>query len=587
MRRGRLPLILIPLAALIPILPLLVHGCSCGHDFNFHILNWLEGARGFTHGDLHPQWANSPGWTAGEPRFVFYPPISWTVGGILGLLLPWAWAPIAYTWLVLTAAGFALHRLAGSFASPTAALLAAVFYLTNPYTLFTAYERTAYAELLAAIWLPLLLHAILRPEREGGVTVLRIAAPLALLWLSNAPAAVIGCYGLALLAVIRLLLERKDRLRMALRTVSGTLLGLGLAAFYLVPAAWERRYVQIQMAILPGLRIQDNFLFHHTTAGITDPAALADAVAHDKVLYTASLIALMLLALTAIAMLFVRREPSIRGANLSQPQREPGSPAYSIGGWSGYGLGAKLPESVVPALVTLTLILALLLLPLSAPIWHYAPELAFLQFPWRVLALLAAVSGLSTALALRSLSLKPAATSAIALATALALTLPAYRNFRQACDPEDTVAGRRAVFHSNDGSEPTDEYTPVTADNDSLSKTDPPYWLATDPEEKAPSGPPGPAPRDLTLDSPVAQTLVLNLRNYPAWRVTRNGSPIIERQPREDGLIAFPIPAGPSQITVRYVQLPDQKIGLVLTGFSLAALALLVRPQRNKLRPNH
>ncbi len=66
--------------------------------------------------------------------------------------------------------------------------------------LFTAYERTAYAELLAAVWIPLLLHAILREE----VTIPRIAIPIALLWLTNAPAAVMSCYALALLAVVRI-----------------------------------------------------------------------------------------------------------------------------------------------------------------------------------------------------------------------------------------------------------------------------------------------------------------------------------------------------------------------------------------------
>ncbi len=66
--------------------------------------------------------------------------------------------------------------------------------------LFTAYERTAYAELLAAIWIPLLLLAILRDQ----VTIPRIAIPVALLWLTNAPAAVMSCYALALLTIVRL-----------------------------------------------------------------------------------------------------------------------------------------------------------------------------------------------------------------------------------------------------------------------------------------------------------------------------------------------------------------------------------------------
>src|SRR5271156_1538895 len=207
MQRDRLPYLLIPLAAFIAILPLILHGCSCGHDFDFHLLNWMEAARQFTHGNLHPHWAYTAAWNAGEPRFVFYPPLSWTLGALLTLIFPITATPIVYTWLALTASGLALHRLARAFAPPTPALLAAILYTVNPYMLFTAYERTAYAELLAAAFIPLLLHAILRNK----VTIPRIAIPIALLWLTNAPAAVMSCYALVLLTTIRIATKSSNR----------------------------------------------------------------------------------------------------------------------------------------------------------------------------------------------------------------------------------------------------------------------------------------------------------------------------------------------------------------------------------------
>ena len=54
---GRRALLLVPLAALVAVLPLIVHGCSCGHDIDFHLLNWMEAANQFSHGNLHPHWA--------------------------------------------------------------------------------------------------------------------------------------------------------------------------------------------------------------------------------------------------------------------------------------------------------------------------------------------------------------------------------------------------------------------------------------------------------------------------------------------------------------------------------------------------
>src|SRR5207245_966370 len=119
----------------------------------------------------------------------------------------------------------------------------------------------------------------------------------------------------------------------------------------------------------------------------------------------------------------------------------------------------------------------LLLTPLTTPIWTHAPELAFLQFPWRLTAILAAILALTLAIALRSLHLKPTTTAALTLVVAAAFTYPAYHLFHQPCDEEDTIPARHTLFQSNRGAEPTDEYTPTNADNDSLSPNNPPYWL--------------------------------------------------------------------------------------------------------------
>jgi hypothetical protein len=621
MQRDRLPYLLIPLAAFIAILPLLFHGCSCGHDFDFHILSWMEAARQFTHGNLHPHWAYTPAWNAGEPRFVFYPPLSWTIGAILGLLFPWTWTPILYTWLALTASGFALHYFARDFTTPTAALLAAIAYTVNPYMLFTAYERTAYAELLAAAFIPLLLHAILRKQ----VTIPRIAIPIALLWLINAPAAVMSCYALALLILIRLLessikvralhwtssvppkavisteanhglivsraVEKpaslfplpttsspintpsQTPLQLAINTIAGTLLGLGLAAFYILPAAYERRYVQIAMAIIPNMRIQDNFLFHHT-----------GDIPHDQVLHTASFIALILIAAIIITITAIRIQLSKDASSRPNPERA----SRAEGGVERppHFASGRTTSKITPLLTsiaTLTIAITLLLTPLTAFIWTHAPELAFLQFPWRLVAILAAILSLTIALALTPLNLKPKATTAVTLAIAAALTYPAYSVFHQVCDQEDTVQARLTLFHSTQGTDPTDEYTPITADNDSLVPTNPPDWLSPDPNAKAPANTnPGPAPNHLTLNSPAPEDIILNLRDYPTWRITLNGTPITNHIPRDDGLIALPIPAGPSTIDITYPQPTDQTLGTILTAISLVLLLLtLLRPPAN------
>jgi len=571
MQRARLPYILIPIAAFIAILPLLIRGCSCGHDFDFHLVNWFEAARQFTHGNLHPHWAYTPAYNAGEPRFVFYPPISWIIGAILGLLFPWTWTPILYTWLALTAAGLSLYYLARDFTIPAAATLAAVLYTLNPYMLFTAYERTAYAELLAAAWIPLLLHAILRNK----ITIPRIAIPIALLWLTNAPAAVMSCYALALLTLIRVLIPGANpgaRLQIAANTIAGTALGLGIAAFYIIPAAYERRFVQIAMAIIPFYRIQDNFLFRQT--GDID---------HDKVLQTASAIAILLLAITAIALIFIRATT-------------PGAPSFAaVSRRVGYSREARTAPTDLPQrqlfypLTILTIAITLLQTPITSFIWTHAPELAFIQFPWRLLAILAAVLALAIAIALNPLKIKPTTTAILTLLIAATLTYPAYQTFHQTCDPEDTVAARLALFHSNQGTDPTDEYTPVAADNDSLAQTNPTYWLSQDPNAKAPANTqPGPAPTHFLFKATKPGFLILNLRDYPSWEITSTDPNSMHlNHPkhihRDDGLIVLPLYyAADYTIDIRYARTTDQTVGEILSLTSLALVALVIFSSRKK-----
>jgi hypothetical protein len=480
----------------------------------------------------------------------------------------WNATPIVFTWVALTLSGVTCYRLARAFANTNAALLAAILYLANPYMLFTAYERTAYAELLAAAWIPLLLLAILRHE----VTIPRIALPVTLLWLTNAPAAVMGSYTLAAVAIVRVISTDLDTprlasetwvsrhrpsLTLAWKTLSGTVLGLALAAFYMIPAAYERRFVRIAMATVGGMRIDQNFLFEHTGTS-------SDALLHDQVLRTASLIAVTLFGATATALVvvFVRRrqlDSEIQGSRTN-----------------------RFPALL---LTLLTLAIALLLTPLSAPIWNHVPEMAFLQFPWRLLAILATICALAIAAAFSRLTWSTASTGVAALAIATALTIAAYHLFQQRCYVEDTAPSRLALFQSHAGTDPTDEYTPSTADNDALKPNAPPYWLATDPNSEVPSAArPGMAALHLTVNAPLPEFLILNLRQYPAWHIDRNGALEPERENRDDGLIALPIPAGASTFDIRYVLPLDEWIGDAISLTGLLVLLSLLIPRRATAR---
>ncbi|HEX3967680.1 MAG TPA: hypothetical protein VHW70_06925, partial [Edaphobacter sp.] len=114
-----------------------------------------------------------------------------------------------------------------------------------------------------------------------------------------------------------------------------------------------------------------------------------------------------------------------------------------------------------------------------------------------------------------------------------------------------------------------------------LAHTNPPYWLSLEANAKAPANTqPGEAPIHLTLNTTAPETLILNLRDYPAWRIALNGTPTTTRIPRDDGLIALPIPAGPATIDVTYARTRDQILGNIITLFSIAVLLATLRNKR-------
>jgi hypothetical protein len=564
------PAILLPLFAVIVVAPLIAHGCSCGHDFEFHLESWLDAAAQMRHGTLDPAWTVTAAWNAGEPRFLFYPPLSWIFGALLALTMPLSAAPVVFTAVALLGSGIAMYLLARDYASPAAAILVAAIYMASPYMLFTAFERTAYGELLAAVWIPPLLRAALRESPS----VAGLAVPTALLWLTNAPAAVIGMYTLLFIGVLRIVFALYRRLRttaqmLLIRFSAGGVLGLALAAFYLVPAAYERRYVQVAMAIIANMRVEDNFLFGHT----------GDRP-HDRVLHTASLTAVAILIATAIAL----------GASFAVLQRRLRTDAND----------ATTP---LPILTALTLCIAFLLTPISLPLWHHLPELVFLQFPWRLLCVLGATLALTLALALRSIprtKASLASTTIVALIFVSSMTAWTISEFRQPCEALDVPSVRAQLFASHHGVEPTDEYTPTNANNDVLRWDDPDHWLANNPAAFAPGTIPNPAatiinydippppnqtvsgvaPRHLQLSLSQPGILVLNLRDFPAWQVFRDGALLTQHLQRDDGLLAIALPAGASVIDVRWHRTRDQILGNVLSLLALLLLAALLLRSR-------
>jgi hypothetical protein len=580
---------IVVLAAAIAVTPQLVRGNSCGHDFDFHLVSWFDCLNSWRHGVLYPHWTPSANFGAGEPRFVFYPPFTWMLGAALGFVLPWQFVPIALTFLFLAGTGLATRTLARQALDNGAATIAGCVAIFSGYTLFTAYERTAFGELAGGIWLPLLLLFALCDRNPEAPLMRRAldgsAAPLSLVvaacWLSNVPVGIIGCYLLAAIALVAALLARSWA--PVLRAAIGATLGTALAGLYLLPAAWEQRWVDVRQAIDdPGLAIENSWLF----ARHADPAL----VYHDIELHKVSIIAVSMISV-ALASLFVCW---LRGA-LKDHTSSPTARRWWI------------PLALIP------LAILFLQLPLSLPLWNLLPKLRFLQFPWRWLVALEAPMAIFFAAALWPRKFWPrAAVAALCAALFLGATVYAGQTLLQSCYEEDSVSGMLAAFRSGAGFEGYGEYSPPGADNSLVATGLPDTCLVSDPATVLGEPPNGleadesipewsvqqgsceaalrwqvNQPEHKVLRGSVSQAgyLILRLRSYPAWHVAVNGLPATSTPRRSDGLIVVPVPQGQLDLTVDWTTTPDVVAGRWLTVLATLLLFALWAFERRLNRP--
>jgi hypothetical protein len=575
------------LAAAIAVTPILRHGPSCGHDFDFHLVSWFDCLNSWRHGILYPHWAPSANYGAGEPRFVFYPPLTWMLGAALGLILPWTLVPLALTFLLLAATGLATRALARQMLTEGAATLAGCAAIFSGYTLFTAYERAAFGELAGGCWIPLLLLFALRERNPLGSICRRAfdgsAAPLSLVlagcWLSNLPLGVMACYLLAAIAVAAALLALSWA--PMLRAVLAGLLGLGLTAVYLLPAVLEQHWIDLRQAIDdPGERIENSWLF----ARHANPA-LAD---HDTVLLKVSILAASMIAVALIGLLV-----SWGRGKLSDARR-----------W-------WIPLALIPLAVLF------LQFPISLPVWNLLPKLRYLQFPWRWLVVLEAPMAIFFAAAVWP-ARRWLRVVVVTLCAAFFLAATAFvaKDFYQSCDDEDAVAPMVSAYRGGAGFAGASEYAPPGADNTLIATGLPAACLVADPamtlgvlpngveaDEAIPAWNAAQGGCDATLSwqldqpehkrlvttiryrGPLIQPslkyrtalpslpsfLILRLRSYPAWRVAVNGYPVASMPRRDDGLIVVTVWPGKIILTVDWTTTPD-----VLAGRWLSALAVLL-----------
>src|SRR5712672_361989 len=530
--------IAVSVAARIAIVPMLVLGTVSGRDFAFHLASWMDVARQLHHGTICPQWSVLANWGLGEPRFVFYPPASWMLGAALGSLFPWKIIPTLFVWLALIAAGISMFSLVRESLTPRQAVLVAALFAANPYHLLLVYYRSDFAELLASAFFPLLPLGVVWVAREGWRRVPMLALVVALIWLSNAPAAVIAVYSLVFIFLIAYLVQRD--LRLLVYGAAATAGGFGLAAFYILPAARERAWVQINQVLTDGLRPEQNFLFTRASSLVVNT---------DFNLKISCVVVLMGIV-AAVAAYYLAKS------------------------WT-------IPRLQYALLVALGAMSFFMMWPLSRPFWALAPELHFVQFPWRyAVPFGVAFSFLVGAAVAKSKKLAIAAVCLFVFAGPLAKILLAVK--RPSSWNKAEISRLQQNIDNGIGYRGTPEYLPNGSDGSALSENIGNKAGITGNELSISSQ--SPDQGTFQVDSFKSQQVTVKRFDFPTWQVNLDGARLGSRVRNSEGRIVVSVPPGKHVIQVFMQRDWDAKLGMAISIASAASLLGLTFLGRRKDR---
>lgn len=535
------------------VLPFFWYGSASGHDFEFHADSWFDAAQQWKEGVFYPRWTAWTNHGFGEPRFIFYPPLSWMLGAALTRIVALPLVPVLFIVLTQTFAGLAAFALLKRLTREKAAILGAACYVMNPNALLMTYIRSDFAEQLASAIFPLVLLGALelcnylQDSGSGLPRIVPFAIPFAGVWLANAPAGVIASYSMALLIAWATITQRS--LKIAWRGACGLALGLCLTGFYLIPAAYEQRWVNIGQALSSGLLPWQNFLF----------TAIED-VEHTWFNWIASTCALVLILLFAFSALLSR--------TLGKPEKaRDGS------------------TRVWRALLLVGAAATVLMLRFTIPLWDHLPKLRFVQFPWRWMSMVALIFACFAA----AVCDRPRGWLLFVVLAVVSLPLGHFLVSNGWWDT-DEMPTQYAAIERGTGFDGTDEYDPMGDDHSDLPVSAPLVKVlpegndhAKRPEAQARVVEWKTEKKEIRVEAKEKARVALRLLNYPAWKVEVNGRAVPPERMDDFNVMVIPVEQGSSLIRVWFARTLDRSIGLGVSAIAvIATIGLLLWGRRKE-----
>jgi hypothetical protein len=513
------------------------------HDAKHSVFFLVEFDQTFRDGYWWPRWAADFSFGYGYPLFNMYTPLAFFAAEILVLLGTGPTAAVKTMYILATIlAGLGMYGFVRRLFGSGAGLLAAMAYMFAPFHLVEIFVRSAYAEFVSLAVVPYLFWAftelVAAPSRRRLAGAGLMYGMLALTHHTSffTFTAFLMIYLLYLL-LAKAAASLKSAIMPTLAAAGAGLLGVALAAIYLIPVLAETRYIKIEQWTSGSYSYLQHFVYfsqffeENWGYGYAGPGTLDDFSFQLGIV----VFALAMVALVA-------------------------------------GLRRPYPHRATAAFFFLAALGAVLLMsPLAGPVWQIIPIAALVQFPWRLLVIaafaLAVVAG-SFVAAITQCPPNPPEGGAVIdsprwgargenfapalwlLALVVALgsfnyTLPQYTDIPAWAEtPLAVVNWDRASIADRVGMVSVTAEQPQTSPMEAQYLAGEPLTTAgiivgTGTVEMLHHG--GAAdPVRVPAQTPV--TLQFYTYDYPGWQVRLNGQPVAHRYEPPHGLITVDVP---------------------------------------------
>ncbi len=495
-------------------------------------------------GQFPVRWA--PDLRYGEPIFNFYAPLPYYIGAIihtLGFNIIWSAKILFILSAILSAA--AMYILANRLFGRTAGILAAVLYTYAPYRAVDMYVRGSLSETWAFIFFPLIFYSsVILAEKVNLKRLSLLALSLAGLFLTHNVTTLMFLPFLFLWWAY--LVIRGKKWQSMLHLFLASLLGFSLAAFFLLPAVFERDLIQTKYLIVGYFNFRAHFVafkqFFSSFWGYGSSLWGPD----DGLSFQVGLVNFAVLFIAIVLGIFYRKNSRFLGLLL---------------------------------ILGVSFLLSLFLQHnKSAFIWEAIPLMAFIQFPWRFLGIsvfIVALAGSAVAPYLKN-KLRP-----VYFILIIAAVLSTLIYFRPKDYVDDSFFNKflnTEAMHK--GVDLTKDYLPIWVETVDGGRFDIPR--AEQGEIDVSNLQVNSISQYFSVKVNKNSLIEMPITYFPDWEVKANNEIILQSSPSKTGLIRFELPKGDYNVAVRFKDTFIRTLGNIISLGSIFLVVVILVHERSK-----